>query len=564
MTDRNYEGLFAEEIDTLTDAEYLAYETAHADELTRIRSTYAESREEEAQDAAIAEAFGEDHDYILLEPSKSLELQEARHDLRVEERPWGYGKTDAEITAEVRRRVDELEAAHAAVEERAAAKAGQDVVEWRADRDRDRWAFLLDTEVEQEEFPETDEAIAQVAERMAELAAKFSPEVAEQIIKSEAERPARQAEERARKEAAAEVALERSVAKTIADYEWKVHERVQALEIDQEARRRVAAKNYDGLGGLLTSTELQALDLSPWLLEGWLQIGETCMLVAKRNLGKSMFAFALGFSVAMGTDFLGVTPEHGKVLFVLGEGTRGFYKRLKAWAKENGLAPEDVLERVAVYRGGNVSNDSSLADMQAAVRDLNPVLVVFDTLSKLSGATSETDPAENAEVINRFERIAPDSTRLILHHPNQETENTTAPKARGGTALTSNIDTVITLWRDKSHVVAGRPFDQWLAISTDPDHEGKQKEDVNATLHGLSLLTNSEGVYLDYYDARALSKADQWVRDYMKVGGKVTINDLLSSTGSSRSTVRKHLKESSLITELPSSSGGPNEYLRGA
>lgn len=347
--------------------------------------------------------------------------------------------------------------------------------------------------------------------------------------------------------------------------ELKIAERVEALEIDQEARRRLAAKNYDGLGGLLTSAELQALDLSPWLLDGWLQIGETCMLVAKRNLGKSMFAFALGFSVAMGLPFLGATPEQGKVLFVLGEGTRGFYKRLKAWATVHGVPPEEVLEQVAVYKGGNVSNDSSLADIQNAVRSIDPILVVFDTWSKLSGSTSEIDAAENADVIGRFERIAPEATRLILHHPNQDTENTTAPKARGGTALTSNIDTVITLWQDRKHVVAGRPYDKWLAISTDIDHEGKQKDDVNNTLHGLSLIpVPGVGAYMDYHDATALSRSDQWVRDNVSTGTRVTINDLIGTTGASRSTVRNHLKNSSLVTEWPSPTGGPSEFTRGS
>ncbi len=343
-----------------------------------------------------------------------------------------------------------------------------------------------------------------------------------------------------------------------------VLERMASLEIDQEARRRVAAKNYDGLGGLLSWSELEDMAALSWLVPGWIPMGETAFLVAKRNLGKSMFALALGFSVALGMDFLGQPTTQGKVLFVLGEGSRGFMKRLKAWALGNGVPWEDLRDLVGVYRGGKLNNDQSLADMTEAVRQLDPVLVVFDTYSSLSGVVNEIDAAENAEVLNRIKRIAPEAATLILAHPNAETESTTAPKLRGTTVLSSNVDTVITMFRDKGHVVAGMPFDDWLAISTAEAHAGKQKDDSNQTLHGLAVLVNAEGAYLDYHDAAGLTKADAWVRSNMPLGVMVTVNDLIASSGASRNTVRTHLKASSLVTEWPSPTHGPSEYRRNA
>ncbi|MBH0054476.1 AAA family ATPase [Salinibacterium sp. SWN139] len=338
--------------------------------------------------------------------------------------------------------------------------------------------------------------------------------------------------------------------------------RVHQLEIDQEARRRVAAKNYDGLGGLLSWEDLEDVGAMNWLVPGWIPMGETCFLVAKRNLGKSMFSFALGFSVALGLPFLDQPTTKGKVLFVLGEGSRGFIKRLKSWALANSVNPNDLRDQVAVYKGGKINNDESLADMQKEIDRLDPSLVVFDTYSSLSGVVNEIDAAENAEVLNRIKRTAPDAAVLVLAHPNAESENTTAPRLRGSSVLSSNVDTVITMFKDKNRVVPGMPFDEWLAISTAEAHAGKQKDESNKTLHGLAVLANSEGAYLDYVSATPMSVSDRWVSGNLTVGAMVTVKALVAASGASANTVRNHLKDSTLVTAWPSTSGGPTEYRR--
>ncbi|MCU1508403.1 MAG: hypothetical protein JWQ12_668 [Glaciihabitans sp.] len=100
-------------------------------------------------------------------------------------------------------------------------------------------------------------------------------------------------------------------------------QRLAFKRADSEADRIIAAEAYDGLGGVVSWDELEDLADTPWLLPDLIAFGETALLVAKRNVGKSMLAMALGFSIAGGLDsFLGRRIRSGKVMFILGEGSR--------------------------------------------------------------------------------------------------------------------------------------------------------------------------------------------------------------------------------------------------
>ncbi len=308
--------------------------------------------------------------------------------------------------------------------------------------------------------------------------------------------------------------------------------------------------------------ELEDLADTPWLVPDLIALGEIALLVAKRNVGKSMLAFALAFAVASGTHFLSRRISQGKVLLVLGEGSRGVVKRMAAWCAANGVDPEAIKANVVIYRGGNLSNDTSLADISKVAAQLRPALVVIDTYSSVSGIADEVKPALAADIVNRIREIAPDAAKLVLHHPNAETENTTAPKARGGSTLPSNVDTVITMWADRGHPVVGLPAQEWLAISTEEEHEGKQKDDVRITVRGLRIAAAPGGAYLDWHAGDSLTRSDRWVLENMQPGEAVTVPSLVTSTGQSRNTVRGHLRSSRFVGEEPSTSGGATLYVR--
>ncbi|TFC94565.1 AAA family ATPase [Cryobacterium sinapicolor] len=329
-----------------------------------------------------------------------------------------------------------------------------------------------------------------------------------------------------------------------------------------EGQRRFNSEAYDGLGGVISWEELNDLAATPWLIPGLVPAGETVLLISKRNIGKSMFAFTMGFSVAMGMDFLGRPAKPGRVMLVLGEGTRDFIKRLNAWCNVNHVDPEVLRDRLLVYKGGNMSNDTSINDMKAVAAKFDPSLVIVDTYSSLSGVKDEVAPAENRDAVQRIGSIAPDATKLILHHPNAETENTTKPSSRGGSTIPSNVETVITMWYDTRHAVAGMPSEKWIGISTEDEHAGKQKGDERETIHGIRIMSGGGGAVLDYHTGDALNTSDQWVTANLTVGEVVTVPQLVDRLGQSKNTIRQHLQKSRFVTSSEALSGSATEYVR--
>lgn len=351
-------------------------------------------------------------------------------------------------------------------------------------------------------------------------------------------------------------------------YSKTFERRVAEIEFDMRARSeaeaRVASELYDGLGGVVSWAELESFTEKPWLVEGLISAGELSLLVAKRNIGKSMLAFSLSFSVATGLQFLGRTTQQGAVLLVLGEGARGFAKRMQAWCAENQVDPKVLKSRLTVYQGGNLSNASSIADIVRAVAASNPVLIIIDTWTALNGIEKEVDQSLQQRVINAVKLLAPDAAKLVLHHPNGETEDTESPKARGGTALPSAAETVITMFYDRKHNVQGLPGEKWIAISTEEHHGGKQKEAAQVTIRGLRISGNGVGKFIDYNTGSTMNLSDQWVFENVTVGETVTIKGLELTSGASGSTIRRHLKVSQFVQEYASKTGGSNEFRRAA
>ncbi|MFC5930213.1 AAA family ATPase [Cryobacterium melibiosiphilum] len=344
-----------------------------------------------------------------------------------------------------------------------------------------------------------------------------------------------------------------------------VTERLERLEIEAEAKRQFNAKAYNGLGGVISWDDLESFTTQPWLVDSLISLGEPALLISKRNVGKSMLSFALGWSIAMGMPFLGKETQQGKVMFILGEGVRGYKKRMNAWCSANNVNPDDLRDRTLVYSGGNLSNDTSIGDMRREALKFDPILIVLDTWTAVSGVIDEKDQSAAQVILNMFKTVAPDAARLILHHPNAETENTEAPSSRGGTALPSGVETVITMFYDKRHVVAGMPGEQWIAISTEDDHAGKQKEGERFTIHGLRVAdAKTGGKYLDHHDGSTLSASDQWVTAYIPLGIEVTVPECVDKLGQSKNTVRTHLQNSRLVIESGTKVAGATGYIRTA
>jgi hypothetical protein len=152
----------------------------------------------------------------------------------------------------------------------------------------------------------------------------------------------------------------------------------------------------------------------------------------------------------------------GPVVYVAGEGKRGLYNRVHAWAKRRGAAGQQLdrlLERrrLAVFEGAPQFLDdadwaSFLADLEAVEQ---PRLIVFDTLSRCIAGKDENSQADMSAAVDRLRDLC-QTTRaavLLVHHTSKDGQHERGSSVLRGAAdvmfRVSKGDDAVTLEFDK-------------------------------------------------------------------------------------------------------------------
>ena len=124
-----------------------------------------------------------------------------------------------------------------------------------------------------------------------------------------------------------------------------------------------------------------------WVINGYLEDRAVSMVYGPPASGKSFLTIDQACCVATGSPWQGRAVKQGAVFYLAGEGIFGIFRRMRAWAKENGKTLlEDPLfvSRKAV----NMTSKESIAGMTAEIDKMamksgsQPVLVVVDTLAR--------------------------------------------------------------------------------------------------------------------------------------------------------------------------------------
>jgi hypothetical protein len=256
-------------------------------------------------------------------------------------------------------------------------------------------------------------------------------EAAERIIKREFQRH-REAKERA------DVRLLHE-----AKREGRVNDLIEYYEDRELARGIVAARSAPErppvAGSLLRWEELQALPPMAWLVDGVLPERALAFLVGPSGVGKSSMALSMGMAMATGRDWLGKATVPGRVLLFAGEGGAGVPKRLDAeWAAWGGERP-DIEVRFGPL---DLSDEATIAELEAIVAERDPVLIVWDTLNRHAGDSDENAARDMARVVRNVERIAAAATcatSVVVHHHGKGGD------IRGSSALYASADVVLEL-----------------------------------------------------------------------------------------------------------------------
>ena len=195
--------------------------------------------------------------------------------------------------------------------------------------------------------------------------------------------------------------------------------------------------------------ELSTFTKPKWLIQHVIERGALGVLYGPTKSGKSFLALDWALSIALNQPWQGREVSAGPVLYVIGEGASGVPKRISAWMKTHGVS--DVPNAFFLVDVPQVSNISDLESLVAVLdqKDVQPRLIVFDTLARCFVGKDENSAAEMGRLIEgcRWLQEQTSSTVLLLHHSGKSGD-----AERGSSALAAGSDVMIALKKDSKRL----------------------------------------------------------------------------------------------------------------
>lgn len=170
---------------------------------------------------------------------------------------------------------------------------------------------------------------------------------------------------------------------------------------------------------LLDSDGLDSIPEPAPLVDGILDLGSFAWLTGKPGSAKSFVAISMSCCISTGRPWHGHAVKRGPVLYVVAEGVRGLRKRVRAWEYHNGVRCDVVFLPLRV---------DLIADrypLGLLARELGAVLVVIDTVARVTVGLKENDSADMGRIVQAAEVITElsDACVMYVHHEPRGGEN---------------------------------------------------------------------------------------------------------------------------------------------
>ncbi len=188
-----------------------------------------------------------------------------------------------------------------------------------------------------------------------------------------------------------------------------------------------------------------------WLVEGLLVAGELTLFAGEPGVGKSLITTSLGLAVAGGDDkFLGFqVKKHGSVILIDEENPGDLVvQRLHALGLQDRHKP--YLEYL--WRAGVDLREEAHLLLEEAL-DLEPTLIVIDSLSAVTAGMKQNDESEVNPVMRKnILPIARDSgaSIVLLHHTTRDGE-----RYRGSGEIGAAADQILQVKARAGGVIEG-------------------------------------------------------------------------------------------------------------
>lgn len=174
-------------------------------------------------------------------------------------------------------------------------------------------------------------------------------------------------------------------------------------------------------------------------------MGDGSVMYGDSNSGKTFLAVDIACAVARGVEWMGRKTERGLVLYLAAESPASVRSRLQAYQRHFGVKVPNfaiVQSPIDLFDGEADTNKViSLVKMVEHQRGQKVVLIVGDTLARLSAGANENAGQDMGLVVRRIDRIRSEcKTHFLLNH---HCGKTAAAGARGWSGIRAAIDTEI-------------------------------------------------------------------------------------------------------------------------
>lgn len=214
---------------------------------------------------------------------------------------------------------------------------------------------------------------------------------------------------------------------------------------------------------LLAPSDLESLPDPEWLIDGILPKSSMSVLYGSPGLGKTFIALDWALRIGGGLGWLGRDVKAGTVLYVYAEGVYGLKNRRAAWVQSTGLA--DPVDVRFFPRAVPLLDDDWVEALTDLCRELQPTLVVFDTLARATAGGDENSAKDMGRAVAACDAIrdATGAAVMLVHHTGKDGLN-----YRGSSAIEGAADTMLHLVRTDSGYLELRCTKQKEAEAFDP------------------------------------------------------------------------------------------------
>jgi hypothetical protein len=211
---------------------------------------------------------------------------------------------------------------------------------------------------------------------------------------------------------------------------------------DRAARRRLAFRSAREL--LLKPKRLS------WLIHKVLERDCLAQLFGDPGTAKTFFALDIGLCVGTGTPWNGNAVTRGTVLYILGEGSNGIGRRMRAWEIANGISLADAPFFVSNMAAA-LTDEDGREELVKLVREMmeqyGPImLIILDTVARNFGPGDENKTQDMTWFIAACDEIREltGATILTIHH----TGHGNKERARGSMAMKGALDWEYSVTKD--------------------------------------------------------------------------------------------------------------------